>query len=73
MRVVHVQTTIQTVFGVLDDDGNVIPQEPVTVQVSRFASDSFVEAYTAIAGARDKALANSAAEQADKAQRTRKK
>jgi hypothetical protein len=57
-RVVHVQTTIQTVFGVLDEDGNVSSQQPVIVNVHRFAADSFAEAFSAIAQARDQALAN---------------
>jgi hypothetical protein len=58
MKLVHVQTTVQTVFGLLDDDGNVIPQQPVTVQVQRFAPEAFTDAHTTIAEARDKALAN---------------
>lgn len=57
-RVVHVQTTVQTVFGWLDDDGNVTPQEPVVVNVNRFHPDSFIEAQQAIAAARDDAIAN---------------
>ena len=35
-KVVHVQTTIQTVFGVLDEDYNVMPQDPVVVHVCLF-------------------------------------
>jgi hypothetical protein len=57
-RIVHVQTTVQTVFGVLDDDGNVIPQQPVTVNVGLFKPEAFTEAYAAIAQARDEAAAN---------------
>lgn len=54
-RVVHVQTTIQTVFGVLDDDGNVMPQQPIVAQVRRFDADSFTEAHAVIAKERDAA------------------
>ena len=61
-KVVHVQTTIQTVFGVLDEDCNVLPQEPVVVHVSLFKAEAFAEAYAVIAQARDQALANMAAE-----------
>jgi hypothetical protein len=57
-RVVHVQTTVQTVFGVLDDQGNVIPQQPVTVTVGLFNPEAFAEAYEAIAQARDEAAEN---------------
>jgi hypothetical protein len=54
-RIVHVQTIVQTVFGVLDDDGNVIPQQPIVAQSSRFSEEAFRDAYAAIAGERDKA------------------
>jgi hypothetical protein len=43
---------------VLDDDGNAVPQQPVTVQVHRFAPDAFTEAHQQIAEARDRAVAN---------------
>jgi len=52
-KLIHVQTTIQTVFGTLDDDGNVIPREPVTVGVRRFSEEAFTEAQRAIAAERD--------------------
>lgn len=55
MRVVHVQTQIQTVFGVIDDDGNVIGQEPIVAAVQRFAPEAFLEAYGAIEQARNAA------------------
>lgn len=54
-KLVHVQTTIQTIFGTLDDDGNVIPQQPVTVGVRKFSEDAFAEAQRAIAAERDRA------------------
>lgn len=54
-RIVHMQTTIQTIFGVLDDDGNAIPQQPVTVPVYQFCGEAFGEAYQKIAAERDKA------------------
>ena len=55
MRTVHIQTTIQTVFGVLDDDGNVAPQQPVVVNVGKLSEESFAEAFTVITKARDDA------------------
>ena len=64
-RLIHMQTTITTVFGVVDEDGNAIPQQPVTATVSLFKADAFVEAYKAIAHARDEALANSGTTPAD--------
>lgn len=59
MKLVHLQTIIQTQFGLLDDDGNAIPQEPITATVQRFGLDDFREAHDVIAAARDKALASS--------------
>lgn len=56
--VVHIQTVIQTTFGVLDEDGNVIPQQPVQVQVTLFKPEAFSDAYAAIEQARDQAAAN---------------
>lgn len=59
MRVVHVQTTVQSVFGVLDDDGNVIPQEPVVGQLAKFSAEGFAEAFAAIQTRRDEIVAAS--------------
>ena len=67
MIIVHIQTTIQTVFGVLDEDGNAIPQEPVTVRVDRFSADAFTEAQQVIAQARDKAAEAGTSESPDSA------
>ena len=43
-----------TTFGVLDDDGDVIPQKPVSVGVRKFSEDSFADAQRAIAAERDR-------------------
>jgi hypothetical protein len=56
-RVVHLQTTVQTVFGVLDGDGNAVPQQPVVASVPTFSNESFIEAFEAIAAKRDEATA----------------
>ena len=56
-QIVHIQTTVQTVFGVLDGDGNAVPQQPVTVQVHRFSPETFAEAQQAIAAKRDEIAA----------------
>ena len=57
MRVVHLGTVVQVTFGVLDDDGNVIPQEPMQVRVAKFERDEFAAAFDAVAKARDDAAA----------------
>lgn len=64
-RIVHAQTTIQTIFGLLDEDGNLIPQQPITINLNIFDPQAFVEAHTMIVQARDKAMAAYEAEQAD--------
>ena len=66
-KIVHVQTTIQTIFGLLDDDGNVIPQQPVVVNVGRFDESAFSEAHAAIAQARDRAASNYEAQESSEA------
>ncbi len=71
MKLVHMQTTITTVFGVLDADGNAIPQQPVQATVNVFDPEAFTEAYAAIAKARDEAVANSEAS-AEKPSRPRR-
>ena len=58
MIIVHIQTTIQTVFGVLDEDGNAVPQQPVTVQVHKFSPEAFGDAHAAVAAERDRIAAN---------------
>lgn len=55
MRIVHVATNITTHFGVLDDDGNVIPQEPINAQVQIFTREKFAEAFDLIEKQRDEA------------------
>ena len=57
MKIVHIQTTISTVFGLLDGDGNAVPQQPVTVRVDRFSEAVFADAQRVIAAERDKIAA----------------
>lgn len=63
--VVHLETKIITVFGVLDDNGNVVqryaiqpgnePNDPLNIAV--FNQDSFITAFNAIANAKDQLVA----------------
>lgn len=55
MTIVHIQTVVQATFGVLDDDGNVNPQQPVTVTLAKFSRDALEEAFQSIAVARENA------------------
>lgn len=54
MKIVHIQTQIQTVFGVLDGD-EVNPQPPITIHINRFTAEAFEEAHSTIVLERDKA------------------
>lgn len=45
-RRIHLQTNIQTVFGILDDgEENAAPQPPVTVQVDTLSAEMFEKAH----------------------------
>lgn len=48
-RIVHVLTQLQTVFGVLDAEGNVAQRLPVTTEISILGPKQFAEAYNQIA------------------------
>jgi len=63
-QIVHVLTRIQTVFGLLDDQGNVSTQFPVNCEVSVFNAGKFNEAFQAIAAKRAEGAAGLAQNQA---------
>ena len=61
MKVVHLGTTIQTQFALVDEDGDVIktftvtPQQdkPDALAVSKLTADAFSSAYEALKGVRE--------------------
>lgn len=55
--IVHLGTKMEAYFGVADEDGNVVPQEPIGVTVHRFEEKGFTTAFELLVAARDK-LAN---------------
>jgi hypothetical protein len=55
-QLVHLGTTIQTTFGLVDDDGNVIPQPPIPAQLVAFSAAEFTAAFEGIREQRDAAL-----------------
>lgn len=59
MKIVHLTTEIRSMFGVLDDDGNVTPQEPIVASVPKFSLEAFSEAHRLISEKRDEATAES--------------
>lgn len=61
MSVVHVQTTIQTILGVVDDEGNVIQKVPVNLEVQKLEEQLFRDAVAHLLSAKAK-LAESEAE-----------
>jgi len=44
MKIIHIQTTIQAVFGVLDDNGDVISKQPVNFELNKLNEAAFQEA-----------------------------
>lgn len=41
---IHIQTIINTVFGELDDEGNVIKKVPLQLEVNKLSRDQFLAA-----------------------------
>lgn len=67
-QIVHLRTVIQVQFGVLDENGNAHPQEPIVAEGSIFSAEAFVEAFEKIRDKRDE-LSESSSE-ASKAQKS---
>jgi hypothetical protein len=51
-KVVHIVTRVQAVFGVLDEDGNVLSKTPINVEVERLDEATFQELLQALREAR---------------------
>jgi hypothetical protein len=45
MKSIHLETTIRTVFGVVDDEGNVVSRHPIDLQLPFFRQEAYVEAF----------------------------
>jgi len=56
MKLVHIQTEVKSVFGLLDGEGNCTPHAPITLQISKFG-EGFANAPKAIRDECDKILA----------------
>ena len=46
MKIVHVQTVVRTVFGVLDNDGNIVNKQDLNLEINRLADADFQAAVT---------------------------
>lgn len=44
-KIIHVQTTVQTVFGQLDEEGNVVATFPVNLQIQKLEPAAFAAAH----------------------------
>ena len=49
---IHIQTNISTILGILDDEGNVVKKQPVSVEVAKLDRESFLQALQAILNAK---------------------
>ena len=66
-RIVHILTQLQTTFGVLDAQGNIIQRLPVTADITMFGPKQFAEAFNQITAKRaefEAQIAQAAAEDA---------
>lgn len=52
--IVHIQTTIQTVFGVVDEHGDTVQQVPVTMTLNALKPDLFEAAAKELLGQKAK-------------------
>jgi hypothetical protein len=43
LKIVNIQSTIQVIFGVLDDDGDVTFRQPVNFEIGKLNEDSWKE------------------------------
>ena len=62
LTIVHTGTTVTVNFGVLDEDGNVIAQEPVTLQIHKLSPEAFQEAYELVLATRNVATPDAGGE-----------
>jgi hypothetical protein len=44
MKIIHLGTKVETILGVMDDEGNVLNTIPVQVSVNRLGAEQFLEA-----------------------------
>lgn len=51
---IHVQTIVQTVFGNLDQDRNIIKKQPLSFEIAKFDQENFIQAVTALKDAKEK-------------------
>ena len=43
-KVIHLETSLKCIFGVLDDDGNVVNRQPVTLEIPKHEEELFKNA-----------------------------
>jgi hypothetical protein len=59
-KLIHLGTVIESIFGVLDNAGNVIEEKSVKGQLREFSEMGFVGAQRGIAAEREKIVAETA-------------
>lgn len=55
MKIIHIQTQIQTILGELDAEGNVVRQIPVSVTLQKLNVHELTEACTRLLELKEKA------------------
>lgn len=54
MKIVHIQTTMQTILGKLDENGDVIEKIPLSIEVPKLTLEAFEQALKQLIEAREK-------------------
>ena len=54
--IVHVQTSLNTIFGLSDDEGNVVEQFPVQLAINSLKPELFAEACKRLLANRDELI-----------------
>lgn len=44
MKLIHIQTNVQAIFGLLDENGDVVSKQPISLEIGKLNEASFQEA-----------------------------
>lgn len=54
MKIIHLVTRVQAMFGLVDDEGNVTENYPINLEIHRFTAAAYLEAQQTVAAEREK-------------------
>lgn len=53
MQIIHCGTKIETVFGFLDDDGNIVSKQPVSITLDIWNEQAILDAFNQLSKLKD--------------------